>query len=380
MAGGRLLELLDSWPVTAPPVEVPGTVEAIPPPAAAAVELSGTVVSTADVYLAGAKKATLTVTAGHVTEDENRAVRRLCTLTSVDADLVPADMTSLLAPKGTELRLYRDGVPLGVYRITRPKVTARPGMVVLELQGTDRSRQVTRARWEEPYVVPAGTRLDQAIAGIVEDRAPGLPMLLDPSNYVTPDPVVLGLDTQTDPWKDALALAAAGGRELLFDPDGVLRLRPITADPTPVASIVEGSGLLHSLDRDLDEEQTYNGVVVTGETPGAEAVRAVIWDTDPTSPTYHLGPFGKVPQFYTSTLVTSTAQATEAGLAILARKLGLLESITVVCHPDPTLHAGDVVRVGHAGSRTDGYYVISSLTLPLGPGPMTLVCRARRQP
>ncbi|MGE3622010.1 MAG: hypothetical protein AB7L84_16265 [Acidimicrobiia bacterium] len=383
MAGSRLLVLLDVWPVTAPeepPVPPPGTVAPVPAPPAAVTLLPRPPSARADVLLAGAQQATLTVTAGDVTEDENRAQRRLATVTTVDETLIPSDMTSLLAPRGTELRLYRDDVAVGVFRVSKPKTAAKAGQTVLTVEGVDRSRQISRARWEEPYPVDAGTLLHTAIAAIVEDRAPGTPTLLNPAGYVTPSPLVFGLDSQSDPWKDLVGLATAAGMSLFFDVDGVLRLRPALEDPNPVATIVEGSGLLHAVQRDLDEEQTYNGVVVTGEAPGMAPVRAVVWDTDPLSPTYYLGPFGKVPQFYTSPLITSTEQAEAAGLEILARKLGALESVSVTCHPDATLHAGDVVRLGHAASRTDGYYIVSSLRLPLGPGPMSLTCRARRTP
>jgi hypothetical protein len=115
-------------------------------------------------------------------------------------------------------------------------------------------------------------------------------------------------------------------------------------------------------------QNTYNGIVVTGESPDiTEPVRGEAWDTNPASPTYYLGPFGKAPKFYTSTFITTQNQAQGAADSMLAAVLGHAERLewSQVVHPG--LSPFDVVLVElAAGVLTP--FILDALTIPLAVG------------
>jgi hypothetical protein len=145
-----------------------------------------------------------------------------------------------------------------------------------------------------------------------------------------------------------------------------------------VADFVEGGGQLLTAERSLNRgTRTYNAVLVTGSPPGLTPVRALVTDNNTKSPTYYLGAYGKVVMKYDSPTITTTAQATTVGTELLSKQLGLVESVTITALPDPTIQCGSVVRLGHAASKIDGNYIVSSRTLTAKAGPMTLICRQR---
>ena len=113
--------------------------------------------------------------------------------------------------------------------------------------------------------------------------------------------------------------------------------------------------------------------------PGDVPVRVEVWDDDPASPTYRYGPFGEVPRFYTSSLVTTEAQATAAGEAILRRATGLVEGVSWTSLVDPAVDVGDIVAVVNPAVRVNRVMVLDSVTVPLGPAEaMSAVARTVR--
>lgn len=337
--------------------------------------------------------AELKVVAGNVTADENQAVRRRCSVMLADAtgELTPRVASDLLHPaSGNELRLERgvviDGTaelaPLGVFRLSKPKVSDTGEALTISVTGYDRSKAVQRRRWVNPYRIAAGTNVATAVAALIGSRMAGLTYNLAPTSRTTPN-VVLGLERDNDPWKDAQALAAAIGHELYFDAEGIVVMRPVpdpATDPT-VAAYSEGTtATILNVERELDDEGTYNGVVVTGQGTGvATPVRAEAWDTDASSPTYYLGPYGAVPYFLTSSLITTQAQADEAAAALLLRVLGATEQLRVAAVPNPAHEPGDVVAVTRYRAGASGTFVLSAFDMPLAPdAPMSMTMRARR--
>lgn len=328
---------------------------------------------------------TLQVTGGSVTADATAANRRRCQVTLTDGTgrLTPAGATSLLAPYGNELRLERglrlaagdELVPLGVFGISETQVADTPGGLTITLTGYDRSKRVQRNRWTQPYTVAAGTNYADAIAAVLESRAPGGTYNFAPTSRVTPL-LVFGLERDNDPWKDASSMAAAIGMELFFDAAGVRVLRPVPNLLTsPVAdTYAPGEAKLLGVTRKLTAEAAYNGAVVTGEAADTAApVRAEAWDRDPTSATYAgdpigSSPFGARPYFLTSAFITTQAQAQDVADALLRSITYGAESLTFPAVVNPAHEPGDVVAVRRAASRVDGRYVLEQLTIPLTAG------------
>lgn len=273
-------------------------------------------------------------------------------------------------------------VQLGVFGVGRARVRDSDEGPVVEVEGWDRSRRVARARWTQLYSVAAGTNYTEAIHDALQSRLAGVPADLMSTGRVTPL-LVFGEERQNNPWKDLSTMARNLGAEILFDARGIARLRP-EPDPAvdPVAwRFVEGENCtMLDLERYLDDERTYNGVIVTGEHPDNGApVRAEVWDDDPASPTYRFGGYGEVPYFVTSAYITTQDQAREVARATLRRVRGVEEAVELTAVPNPYLDAGDVIEVVRARAKTAGRFIVESVTIPLtADGAMSVSARRQR--
>lgn len=345
--------------------------------------------------------------------------------TEVDAGVVPDSSLSALAPYGNEVRLWRglkverevadnyadlgadytdyadlgdsfdsygslgqghtvdlvdDLIPLGVFLITRVDVNVNDGGTTVSIAGSDRSLRVSRARWTEPYT--ASGNVATAIQALLEDRWADV-ICEFTSTDRTVSRAVLGLETSNDPWADAVNIATAAGMDLYFDGDGIARLEPVRDydGVTPDAVYLENSeAMVLTLTRRLSNEQTYNGVIAVGE--GSESsvtYRGEAWDEDLDSPTYRYGPFGEVPMFYSSSLLTSDDLARQTAEAMLARKRGTTEAVEWTQVVDPSLDVGDVIQVRNADAKVDRVMVLDRLQIPLTvTEPLTAVARTIR--
>ena len=107
-------------------------------------------------------------------------------------------------------------------------------------------------------------------------------------------------------------------------------------------------------------------MIVTGDNTGdGPPVRGVATDSNPESPTYYLGSFGKVPRFYASSFIRTDEQAQQAAQLILDRELGTTQRVTFGSVVDPTLEPGDVARITRAALGIDEDHVVDTLTIPL---------------
>lgn len=355
---------------------------------ATALRTSHRVALACEVYDSGMLAATLNPTDGKVTVDAKNALRRRCDVTLVDptGTLTPERATDLLTPYGNELRLYRGVhlstgpalIPLGVFGISDCDVDDDADELRIRLTGFDRSRRVRRARFPDVYAVPAGTNVATAIRDLIASRVPGLTYNLATTSATTP---TLVFDAGDDPWKAATEMADSIGCDLFFDAQGVVTLRRRVPSSSPAWTFQEGpAATLLALGRKSSDEETYNHVVVTGETPeNAAPVRAEAVDDDPTSPTYIGGDYGDVVRFYQSQFIRTVEQAQAAADGFLARSLGQTEQVGLSAIPQPALDVDDVVEVTRKRSKVSGLYVIDSLSIPLKfSGAMSVRMRERR--
>lgn len=331
--------------------------------------------------------AALPVIAGVVSIDSTSAIRRRCqvTLPADDADLIPRDVASLLAPYGNEIKLYRGHVgrqwAAGVFRIETARVEDSGGRVIV-LEGFDRSHTIAVARAERVTTVASGTLYTDGIAALAELTWPGVPVNLSTSTAVVNQTLIF--DAGADLWRDGMErMAAAIGHELFFDGDGVL-----TSRPPP--ELVEANAVYDFTDRApsamLEVERTfstdpgYNVFVVTGEAAGnTTPVRAVAADNDPASPTFVGGKYGRRPRFFRSEFIHTTAQAQAAADAMLLRELGGTEQLEVTHWPLSYIEGSDVVHVARAALDVDELASIQTTRIDLGPsGSVTSRTRRRR--
>lgn len=342
----------------------------------AALRLAHTAAVQVDAYRAGSLIATaLPVIGGEVTVDSGSAVRRTLNLT-----LAPdAGLWDTLAPTGTELRPKRgirypsgvvEWVPLGRFVVDVQKLGYSPAGN-LALTTPDHWADVQRAQFEAPFTSLPGALVRDEMARLVTLAISGLTVL----NTTTSTSVLRSVAWERDRAAAVAAMGKAIGAEAFFDNAGALVVRdvPTLGAQTPDWLIdASVSGVLLNADRERNRQKTYNVVVVNSSiTDGQPPFDPVtVADTDPTSPTYVSGAFGRVPYFYTSPLLTTTGQATVAGTAILERVRGLAAQLSLESIVNPALDAGDVIDVLLPAVRRDlarpvERHIIDRVTIPL---------------
>lgn len=337
----------------------------------AALAASHKVIVRVDVLTEGVVVETIDdVIDGTVTLDQGAAARGRADLTIVGN--VPTSPSSLLAPYGNELQIWRglrlpagdELVSLGIFRIDDANVDDSGDQVTIE--ALDRSARITDARFEAPYQIAAGTNYADAIENTVRAVWPGVAVDLAATDLTTP---LLLAQEGDDRWTFVQAMATALAWRLYFDGDGILVGRP-TQSPgagSPVATLAEGDGgVLLGAARQWNRQGAYNRVIATGENTGESVpARGVATDDNPDSPTYYYGQFGQVPRFYTSPFITTDEQAQSAAQSILVKELGTTQAISFGTIVNPALEPDDVVRITRARTGVDEDFILDSLTIPL---------------
>lgn len=361
----------------------------------AEIKKSHTVYSYIDVISPTLETVRLPATGGEVTCDRTANVRRSCRAVCVDplGVLAPVDTDSLLTPYGTVLRPYRgvlydDGtyevLSLGVFRLSKASVNdSTGGSVDIQLEAYDLSRTVSRDKFISPYVIASGTNLIDAIKAILDRTFPDLDYDSISTTRVTTAPKLY--DVGDDPWEAVTDLATSLGCDIYFDVDGWVVIAPpvdIDALPAPDFTYIEGENCsMMDLSRVFTDEPGFNGVVVTGESPGDElpAVRAVAWDEEPTSATYHLGPYGEVPTFVTDQTIKTVEDAQAVADQLLRNQLGFSSGLSITSMVNPGYEAGHVVQVERARSHVTGLYAVDAFNVPLrASDTQNLTLRAKR--
>lgn len=368
----------------------------------AAVVAGGKVATTASVIRTNPGTSSSTILSGlqllpgsEVQVDGQAAIRRSIKASIADPTgaLFPKLQADPLAPFGNELVVgvgfqYLGGavetVPVGVFRID-DAVSTHDGKITLT--GRDRASVIQGAKFETPYTITAGTNLATAIQGILSSRYPGtLTYNFAVTSLTVPLTVYEEGTRSGDPWKNAQELAAAAGFILTFAPDGSAVLAPI---PNPVArssvwTYAPGpAALILGSQEQMTGKDIANVIVLsiegTGQTQPWRSVAAV---TDPTSPIYPSGAFGRRPLFVLQSAPIITTQAQIDGIAagLLTQAAGGGELLGFSAAPHPAHDADDVVFVSSPVLPGGGAYaVLSSFNLDLGmQRPATYGTRGRR--
>lgn len=335
---------------------------------------SHTVATQVQLFLTDGRVVDLAHTGGSVSVDRSQAIRRTCTVTVADPSLIPRTAADQLATYGAQLRISRgvefgDGsselVPLGLFRLDSVDGDVSEGPVTL--QGKDRSAIIADDKFTAPYTA-TGTVVG-AITALIQRSIPAADII----SQITDTPIgSRAFDVEADPWAGAQEIAAAAGAEVYANADGsfVIAALPDLLTATPVWAVeATDGGVYISGNRAMSSDGVYNGVLARGENTADNVppVSSLATDSDPNSPTYWGGPFGRRPLFYTSsTLTTTNACAAAANLKLAAAKApnasGDISSL-----PNPALEPGDVLRVMHEdGSRE--LHQVSSFSVPLDEG------------
>lgn len=317
----------------------------------------------------------LSVERGAVVMDAGRSIIRTCTLSlTATSELTLQEVFALVMTPGIEVRVERgllvDGaperVPLGVFSTDTASFSRRVTGTI-SWSGSDRSKKIARARFTSPYQIAAGTSLATAVTELLQSRWPFTQVSFGIVTGTINAGIVWEAGPNSDPWKEARTLMADYGFDLNFDGDGIARAQPVPDPATAEAVFNYGEGETNLvLDANVSGtlERTYNGVIASGEGTDIDPpVRAVVWDDDPSSPTYYLSGFGRAPYFYTSPQLTTIAQCEIAAATILARVKGRAQGLSWSSIVNPALEPLDVVTATLGGSTSR--VVIDQLTIPL---------------
>lgn len=355
------------------------------------------------------------VEAGDVTVDRTAQFRRSCkievtpygaagvitdatVLEQLAETLLPADADGVFTPYGNQVRiLYGIRIPgyvnaylgndfctwqLGVFRLSSVDVSD-DGTPRMSISAFDHSRTISRRKNTVPWIVAAGTNYGDAAIAFCTDR---LPTLVAKPHTVTDTTPQIIVDAESDPWKTVTDWMAAIGCEIYFDRDGEL---VIAEEPDPATDPVvwtyddgetNPNAILLSVNQGMTDDPGYNGIVLTSESNTLDApIRVELWDDDPDSPTFALGPYGKVPYFTSNPLVTTYAQGAIVANSELLKVLGGTETTDFAVIPNPAHEAGDLVRVVRPLSRADTTSILDAFTIPLEvTNSMSIRTRERR--
>ena len=309
---------------------------------------------------------------GTVNLSSNTDIRSSVEMTTDGNSTFPQSPIELLNPYGNELFVERginliDGsveiVSMGYHRIDSVEQSQAPNGPI-RLTAYDRMIAIKEADLITPLVLSIGTSVSDIFNKLILDVYPQASIEFD-------DPIFssTGLTSQQiierDRFKFLQDLVTSYGKIMYWDHRGILVVR----DPPEVTDVVWDvnagkDGVLISMGRTINREGVYNAVIALGESnSGALPARGEAYDLDPASPTYYNGPYGKVPMFYSSSLITSQDQAQMAARRLLEHSIGLPQVADFSAVPNPALEPYDPISINHV----DGvdYHIIESLSVPL---------------
>lgn len=326
--------------------------------AEAALTGSREVYATVAVYYDGAPVLDeVPVVDGTISTDDGQAVQgtlslslpRFLTVDDVELDLSPNTDGSPINAEGTQLAVtYYIGIPggeveaigLGWFRIE--SWTDGDGTVDLECSSLE--AVVAEARFLQPKVVAAGTAYETAFTTL-------LGTLLPVEITAAAGKVTEAQTFEEDRLEALRTLVGLWPARMVVDDAGTLLVLPPYNDATDpvVLSLTDGEdGTVVHVPSSGNREGVYNAVRASGEATGDVApVSAIVYLTD--GPRRWNGPYGNVPYFFASPLITTTAQARAAAKTMLLRLQVQAQPVTVTCVPDPRLQTGDVVELTWGG-------------------------------
>jgi hypothetical protein len=303
-------------------------------------------------------------TGGTITVDRSQVARRTCSITLADTSLIPRTAADKLSVYGATLRVFRgigypDGtsetVPVGVFRVEDVHGDVDLGPVTIT--GSSLEAQVADAPFTSPTTVLSATTT--AVGGITTLIHEVLPDAVVINRATDAAVGTMAWDRQDSRWDAVTTLATAIGAEVYTDAAGQWIIAPLPdlSGPSVVWEVAAGEGgVLISIDRGMSRRGVYNSVTAYGENTADDKppVSATVEDTDPTSPTYVNGPFGRVPRFYSSATLTSTALCTAAAAQLLKTSLKPNASADIGSLADPRVRGADWRTATVATVGTDG--------------------------
>lgn len=209
---------------------------------------------------------------------------------------------------------------------------------VVKLEAVDLTVEPDRDRFEAPQSPGAGATVQSEVKRLL---SPYFPVVADPGvpNVSVSRQLVFDRE-RLEAVQDLLGRVSARYR---MGGDGECHLYPRSTDP--VWRVGPNEGLVR-VQRKQSFDGLYNRWVVEGKEGGSgNPVRGAV--NIESGPLKYGGPHGRVPHFYSSEMITSTAAAVLYAIELREQFLASLAlELAVECVPRPELQAGDRIEVG----------------------------------
>ena len=215
---------------------------------------------------------------------------------------------------------------------------------------------------------PEGANVVNAIKSLVEDVlavAPTWTVDLDagPAAAVAPDGIMYTAGTSR--WNAVNELALTISAQVYAEVDGTWVIKQIRPGYTPVFSIFTGpGGVLVDATRSASRRDTFNAVPIEWGTADEVGGIVLVTDSNPTSPTYWDGPWGRKPRSTIKLPVITEEEATAAAVAELQLVTGAQSGLNLATVYNPLLEPGDVIGVTTRGATVE-YHVMDVLEYDL---------------
>ena len=230
-------------------------------------------------------------------------------------------------------------VQLGRFLIT----SVEPGPSTVRVTGKSLMQRLEEDRLTEPMAPdPAGSMASE-LRRLVGSR---MGLIIDPALGDYPCPSMTWGESRIDAVYEIARAWPAVVRE---GGDGILYVSPPTPDPTsrPDLRLSDGAeGTVVGVAASVTRDKIYNRIVARGQESsdgGAPSFQATA--DQMTGPMRVDGPYGVVPRFFSSPLITSVAQAKSTAEAMLADAVRKKVKIPVEHAPDPRLRLDAHVEV-----------------------------------
>jgi hypothetical protein len=298
----------------------------------------------------------------------------------------PLTSSALGNPYGSEIFIergiqYGDGgtewVGLGYFRINNIQQDVAPNGTLV-ITGEDRMANIRDGRPLNPIQFGAGATVSSVINFIVNDVMPGVPVVYD---WPATDTLAVAQILTDNRLTFLQTLVKSYGKIMYFDYAGRLQVKtPPNVSGLPVEIINSGAnGVLCNLKRNLSRDGVYNAVQASGQAASElPPVLGVAYDSNPASPTYFFGPFGKVVEYFSSTFLQTVAQCNSAAITELAKVTGLPYVVSLGRVPNPALEVSDVIQVSYAARAPAEIHIADKITYPLDTGTQMII-QTRKQ-
>lgn len=308
---------------------------------------------------------------GSVTFDSTAQVNATAALTT--SQTWPVNYKDLLTPYGNEAFIergvvYGDGstewVSLGYYRINTVQQQNAPAGSV-QLACSDRMQGIVDQRIPAPVTFAAGSTVISMIQTLVLAVYPWA--IFDYDASLNTAQINVAQTTTDDRYGFINDLVTSYGMIWYWDYRGYLYIHTPPSLSSPVATINSGrKGVLVSMARGLDRVGVYSGCAASGQQASDQAPPyALVVDGNTNSPTYWDGPFGQIPQFYSSSFLTTVAQCQSAAMSIMQTSTGLPYEVDFGIVPNPALVLYDPVTVVYNGGNNSELHVLKQMVIGL---------------